>query len=322
MLPHRHHVPWLVLATFALLLILTPSLALADVFCEPTTHRVIVNPGEPPPSLTIETDYPNPCWELVSANFQWLAPTHGRAEFVVRDMNAGTPGCLTVIQTHRVDAPLGPGQEGCITISIDETVLEADGSLRGQSQCDVLIGVGPIVGLPQLDQSTATSAGGILVSCPAGDGETLASRGATVTVTLRSSLCGGVGVPVVNFPREDVWLQGAVPGAIQLCAGGIIADAPSNAAGIMTISGAIAGGGWSEAGMVVVVLGQLLPEALYIRVHSPDITGDRNVNLADVGPFSADLAAQSGFRSDFFPDDIVNLADVGIFSAHMSHVCD
>jgi hypothetical protein len=173
--------------------------------------------------------------------------------------------------------------------------------------------------VPSASLSTATARGGTLWVSPSGRGRTLSSLNSVVTV----HVLDGNGAPIANFPFQDIWLASAKPGEINLCPGGSSADANTDAAGTTTISGTLRGGGFTEGGLVVALSGAPITGSppLAIEVNSPDITGDRIVNLADVGPFAADLRGAFNFRSDLFADGLVNLADVGIFSAELGAVC-
>lgn len=175
-------------------------------------------------------------------------------------------------------------------------------------------------GIPAVANCTATSAGGTLYICPAGDAESLGSVGAGVAITVRDANS----VPIANFPFQDIWLRSATAGQINLCQGGLTADANTNAAGQTNMTGVPSGGGCTQGPMQVVLSGVALPvsQNLNIRMNSPDITGDLNTNLADVGPFSAALNGAYSFCADYFDNGVINLADVGIFSTHLGHTCN
>jgi len=174
-------------------------------------------------------------------------------------------------------------------------------------------------GIPAVANCLATSAGGTLYICPAGDGESLGSVGAGVHVTVKDVNS----VAIANFPFEDIWLR-TTTGIFNLCQGGLTADANTDALGKTDMTGVPSGGGCTQGPMQVVLSGVALPvsQNLTIRVNSPDITGDLNTNLADVGPFSAALNGAYNFCADFFDNGVINLADVGIFSTHLGHTCN
>lgn len=166
--------------------------------------------------------------------------------------------------------------------------------------------------------STAVSAGGWITICPAGDGETLAGAGATITITLLD----GDNNPVVGYPKEDIWIQSAVPGELVFCSLGSIADFDTDEFGVTTISGTFRGGGCTRDGLQVVVGGvPLAGPPLDIDVNSPDINGDLQVNLCDLILFSPAYLGQYAFCSDFTKDLVVNLADLSYFAMHYCHEC-
>jgi len=175
-------------------------------------------------------------------------------------------------------------------------------------------------GIPAVANCTASSAGGTLYICPSGDAESLGSVGAGVNITVRDVNS----VPIANFPFQDIWLKSSVAGQINLCQGGLTADANTDAAGQTTMTGVPSGGGCTQGPMQVVLSGVALPASqnLNIRMNSPDITGDLSTNLADVGPFSSALNGAYNFCADYFDNGAINLADVGIFSSHLGHACN
>ncbi len=131
---------------------------------------------------------------------------------------------------------------------------------------------------------------------------------ATVTLTLLD--CNGVAV--ANFPAEDLWLECA-DGGLVFCVGGSIADANSDPNGITHWASPLLAGGSSQALTVVMINGAPLSSGpgLAIAYNSPDINGDRIVNLTDVPLFAADFyGSVYEFRSDFHYDGSVNLSDV------------
>jgi hypothetical protein len=175
-----------------------------------------------------------------------------------------------------------------------------------------------LANVPDPTLSTATTAGGSVLITPAGTGVSLADAGCTVNVVVKD----GNGDFISGYPFQDIWLDDAGSNDIALCQGGSTADANTNSVGETTIGGLIAGGGWTTSGMQVYLAGVALTGPnLAINVVSPDITGNLIVDLADVGPFAADVQAGSGFRSDFNFDTFVNLGDVGTFVRHLGDRC-
>jgi hypothetical protein len=178
--------------------------------------------------------------------------------------------------------------------------------------------------------SSASSAGGVLLACPAGDGPTLSSIGATVTVTV---LTCGDGQPIPLIPAEDFWIIQDVPLWSDLLCGGYRssdADAPSDMNGQTTIRGTIAAGGYMPDAIYVVAQGYViglgcLPDVtLPLVVVSPDINGDLVVDLVDLSSFA--FAFSGGGRAvdprmDFNGDGQIDIVDLGLIGLHFSHRC-
>ena len=95
--------------------------------------------------------------------------------------------------------------------------------------------------------------GGVLLVCPAGDGPTLASIGATVSVTVL--LCLECGTPIPWIPAEDFWIVPHNSASLALCNGyrSSDADAASDENGYTTMSGSVAAGGSRSGGNLNVV---------------------------------------------------------------------
>jgi len=173
-------------------------------------------------------------------------------------------------------------------------------------------------GVPDPNLCTATSPGGAMYTCPTGDGETLASAGASILVTIVDSQA----VPIAGLPAADIWVESAVAGDLTFCGSSNIADGPTDANGQTTISGNLAGGGFTQGGLVVYVQGLLITgsPAMAIDVNSIDINGDLAVDLCDIALFAEDIGS-TNFRSDLNHDGFVNLFDISIFSLHQCHTC-
>lgn len=174
-------------------------------------------------------------------------------------------------------------------------------------------------GVPSDALSTASAAGSatILIT-PAGTGTNIGAAGATVTVTVVDA----TGAVIAGYPFQDIYLDDDSTGEISLCQGGSVADGNTNASGVTTISGAISGGGFTQAGLQVFLAGVPLQQAaLPINANSCDINADLVVNAIDLGDFAADFTGAYNFRSDFVFDGVVNLPDVGEFAIHNGETC-
>jgi len=164
------------------------------------------------------------------------------------------------------------------------------------------------------------------IGCPAalriepnGQGPTLADVGVEIVVTVLDAS----GNPIAGYPFQDIWLDDLQNGELNVCQGGSVADRNTDATGVSVFTGAIAGGGFSQAGMLVYLAGQALPQfVLEIDVNSPDITGDLTVNMADVGAFAAGYATpELDFEIDLLADGLENLGDIGALAAAFGTTC-
>jgi len=135
--------------------------------------------------------------------------------------------------------------------------------------------------------------------------------GGTEDATITVLLVDANWVPIASFPAEDIWLESEDNGLIP-CIGGTIADANTGADGTTQWLNPVLGGGHSQALTVVLVNGMLLEmtSGVNLSFNSPDINGDRTVNLTDVQLFTEDFYFSDDFRSDFHRDGIVNLSDL------------
>ena len=169
-------------------------------------------------------------------------------------------------------------------------------------------------GIPDETKCLASAGAATVYITPSGQGFSLASQGATVTVTVRDSNNN----PVVGFPFQDVYLDAFVGAEITLCNGGSTADANTNGQGITTMSGLIYGGGFTAKTNVYVSGAGIAGTGLDVRLNSPDITGDHSVDTLDFGAFGTDFGHTDpdpsyNFRSDYVFDSVVDLLDFGKF---------
>lgn len=177
------------------------------------------------------------------------------------------------------------------------------------------------VGIPVLDHSTVVTDGGLLLTCPAGDGATLEHIGGTITITVRS-MCPEwtEPLPIAGIPATDIWLwsEGMV-----LCGGSSSAnaDGPTDSEGTTMISGPVASGGSSET-VHVVVMGIFLGEMTNLSVVSPDIDQDLEVGLTDFIEFASAFLGAYDPRADMDGNGLINLTDFVLFAAHWQHACD
>ena len=184
-------------------------------------------------------------------------------------------------------------------------------------------------------ESSATSAGGVLLVCPAGDGPTLSDIGATISVTL---LYCYPPEPMVGLGPQDVWIMGSTYLDPRLCggSGSSNADTPVDVNGHTTISGSIAAGGYFGDGVYVVAAGGIIQlgeslsgepcdNPLPLILVSPDIDEDLVVGSIDFALFAAEFVNGGGTpdpRMDFSGDGLVGSVDFALFAMHFDHQCE
>lgn len=172
-------------------------------------------------------------------------------------------------------------------------------------------------GIPDETQSTASSAGGVVMITPAGTGGSIADAGATITVTV---LDAGM-LPVANYPFQDIYVDDPGNGAIYLCQGGSTADFDTNNNGVTTISGIISGGGWSTTTQVYISGTPLAGPDLALGFNSPDNSGgDLSVDIGDFSAFGIDFGGVA-FRSDLVYSGAVDIADFSVFGLSFGQTC-
>lgn len=180
-------------------------------------------------------------------------------------------------------------------------------------------------GIPDETESTATSASGCVQVVPNGTGDTLSSKGLTVTVTVRD----GNGDPIAAYPFQDVGLADNAGGAdVSLCTSGWLSSGNTNASGVTTITGVGFAGGSTQGGMRATVAGVRIISgpALDIDVVSPDMNGDLQVQILDLSSVPTGFAARFlngvyDFQSDYTCDGVENLLDVVEYSFANGAVC-
>jgi len=135
--------------------------------------------------------------------------------------------------------------------------------------------------------------------------------------------------PLAGFEAAHLTLQ--APNGFTLgCAQDHVsaADHDTDADGWTEFTLAPRAGGWSQELLEIYVvddpagaMGSDIP-ALPIYFNSPDINGDRQVNLSDVVLFAQDFGDPSApIRSDLLWDGIINLSDLVVLSQHLGVEC-
>ena len=165
-----------------------------------------------------------------------------------------------------------------------------------------------------------------LLVVPDGNGnpftEAHAEQGNVVDATITLYLRDSQGVPIANFPREDLWLETAESGVVP-CLGYMIADQHTDANGVTMWANPPIAGGHSQGPVLVLVNGSALTSnsGLPLKFTSPDINGDLVVNLQDLAILASDYFSDYNFRSDLTGDGYLNLSDIYIFAQHFGAHC-
>lgn len=135
----------------------------------------------------------------------------------------------------------------------------------------------------------------------------------------------GNGDAIAGYPFQDVTLDDDNNSELFICPGGATADANTDASGVTTFSGQLAGGGSTEAGVRVYLGGNAVTSVgslLSIDVNSPDLVLDGIVNLSDIGQFTAAFGTPAiDFRIDLVNDNLENLSDIGRFAQALGETC-
>lgn len=176
---------------------------------------------------------------------------------------------------------------------------------------------------------------------PDGSGPSLTEAvvlgGDEVDATIGIWLMTDEGVPIADFPPEDIWLQWVEePETLDGCLdygpnhpGGVfIADAATDIDGWTAFTQPLRGGGWSAGPVTVFVNGEPAEgpwgsphPPVPLRANSPDLSGDRQVNLTDITLFIQDYFGEYAYRSDLRWDGVINLTDISLFAQGVGMVC-
>jgi len=206
--------------------------------------------------------------------------------------------------------------------------------LVGLFVCSLVMGFAPLAmaGIPDLGLSTAVTAATQQVSVytlPNGNGKTIAQAKALgsstlVNATITVTLVDAGGDPIFLYPSEDMWLETSL-GGLQICAGGSVADASTNAAGQATWSRTVFGGKQSDRvnaeKTIVLISGDPLTSQLDILFNSPDIDGNLVVNISDTVYYAQNAVGGYHYRSDFYFDNVINLSDTVMYAQGIGTAC-
>ncbi len=168
---------------------------------------------------------------------------------------------------------------------------------------------------------------------PGGEGHSLANcflfGGSEADASIQLTIEASSGEFIAGLPAEDLWLEPDGEADLVFCAGGNIADHPTDAEGRTSFSGPFSGGGWFPA---VVGTASLVLHTPYnipcldwpdvpISINSPDLLVDHVVNLSDVVVFVGDYYGEYTYRSDFYWDGVINLSDIVLLSQALGAAC-
>lgn len=193
--------------------------------------------------------------------------------------------------------------------------------LMGLLACSLLFASAAFAGVPSLSLSSAATAAGADVSVftlPNGGGHAIDDcylfGGTKTDATITLTLVDGNGDPIVLYPFEDMFLATEL-GGLAVCPGGSVADASTDVNGVCTWSNALFAGGSSDyvggEGCQVMINGDaLLQPALPVYFNSPDMSGDKQVNLSDISLFAGAYYGTYTYAADYYWDGVLNLSDI------------
>jgi hypothetical protein len=183
--------------------------------------------------------------------------------------------------------------------------------------------------IPDLEESTAefyTYLGPyslVLFVVPGGDGSNFqyASDGTSfqdgrIAVTLRTA----DGVPIANYPFEDIWLD-TVDDGLVACNIWMFPDSNTDVNGMTLFSEPLNASGTSQGGTIVKISGDPLGEVIALHYNSPDYDASGEVGLPDLTTFTNDYFGDYNFRSDFDYNLSIDLADLAKFTFAYGAVC-
>lgn len=183
-----------------------------------------------------------------------------------------------------------------------------------------------VAGIPDLTNSTATTAAGTQVSvyCSSvpGVGQTLLqgknAAGVVTNATITLTLKDGNGDPIFNYPFEDLWLATSLNGFVSCTP--TLANGSTNALGMTLFTGANVGKGHSDRNggekTVIMIAGTPLSGSqLDILFNSADINADNVVNISDTVLYVTALKglAADNYYANFNYDGVVNISDTVVY---------
>jgi hypothetical protein len=184
-------------------------------------------------------------------------------------------------------------------------------------------------GVPDLTLSSAeidpAADGASVFIIPNGQGaafdEAVLPDGSIVDATITLTLVDGDANPIFGYPFEDMWIE-TTGGSFAPCAGNATADASTDEMGMTEWQLPLTAGGssFNENVLVYVAGTALTGSGINLTFNSPDMNGDLNINLSDIGLFTPMIGSDT-YEGDFNYDGTVNLSDIGLFTPAIGTSC-
>ena len=165
-----------------------------------------------------------------------------------------------------------------------------------------------------------------LLVLPDGTGPALSAArafdGQLVDATVALALRDYQGLPIANFPAEDLWIESS-DGGLVFCAGGQIADRSTDLQGKTVWALPLRAGGHSGGPCHVIVNAQRVTGGVdpALCFNSPDVNGDLHVNLVDASAFAGMYFGPYSLGGDLQFDGSVDLSDVAALARAMGVSC-
>lgn len=193
---------------------------------------------------------------------------------------------------------------------------------------------------PYVNTMTGPATTACVLIVPGGGGPPLTAArlpdGTPVDGSIHLQLVDGLGIPYAHFAGNDIWLEFAGAAAalgncqyhLSLPGGQFTPGNSSDQNGWVHFTNPLSGGGWAAGpvtvfinGTAALMIGDVAWPSLPLQVNSPDLNGDRVVNLTDVGLFAGDLFGAFHLRSDLQRDGVLNLSDIAVLAGHLGTGC-
>jgi hypothetical protein len=165
---------------------------------------------------------------------------------------------------------------------------------------------------------------------PTGQGNTFDEAylfgGNQTDATISLNLVDGLGVPIPNYPREDLWIETNM-GGLAACVGGANADAATDENGDTRWRLSLFAGGFTDPATPeltqIIVNGEALESSsgYDVQFNSADINGSGAANLSDITAFTQILFGDYNYAADFLWDGVINLPDGSLMAQGNGSSC-